>query len=73
MKYIVTMLQNDSVTAAFTYDKKKDALSKFHHEMEYAINADNDILCIVANSNGVILENKKYTAPPVATEGGEDE
>lgn len=70
MKYYVTIAQNDSTCACFAYDEKPAAMAKFHHEMEYACNAGITTLCMVANSNGALLANEKYTAP--APESGEE-
>lgn len=43
---------------------KHAALSKFHHEMEYAYNAGTTTtLCTVINANGVQIANEKFTAP----------
>lgn len=71
MKYIVTLVQGENTAAALIYESKQAALAKFHHEMEYAINAEITTLCTVMNSNGNILQNQKYTAP--APESGEEE
>lgn len=71
MKYIVTLVQNESTCTAYSYDTKDSALAKFHHEMEYAISSGITTLCTVMNSNGNILQNQKYTAP--APESGEEE
>lgn len=62
MKYIVVILQSNETTASFVYSEKSGAMAKFHHEMEYANNANITTLCMVVNSNGAILANEKYTA-----------
>lgn len=70
MRYAVTLIQNDTIAACMLYDEKKAALAKYHHEMEYACNADVTTLCMVATTNGAIIASEKYTAPPV--ESGEE-
>lgn len=64
MKYFVTIIQNEETCACFAYDSKSGALAKFHHEMEYAMNAGVTTLCCVMNANGVIVACEKHTAPP---------
>ena len=64
MKHIVTLVQGEHTAAAFIFENKQAALSKFHHEMEYAYNAGTTTtLCTVINANGVQIANEKFTAP----------
>ena len=64
MKHIVTLVQGENTAAAFIFESKQAALSKFHHEMEYAYNAGTTTtLCTVINANGVQISNEKFTAP----------
>lgn len=64
MKHIVTLVQGENAAAAFIFESKQAALSKFHHEMEYAYNAGTTTtLCTVINANGVQIANEKFTAP----------
>lgn len=74
MKHYLSVIKEDS-RALFEYEDKTAAMSAFHHEMEYAINAGITTLCVVLNANGNTVESEKYTAPPAPAEveGGEGE
>lgn len=74
MKYCVVIIQNESTTASYMFDKKSDAIARFHHEMEYANNANITTVCTVVNTDAVVIASEKHTAePPAAAEGGEGE
>ena len=73
MKYYVTLVQNDTTCAAFSYETKQAAMSKFHHEMEYAYNAGISVLCSVMSAFGAVAAVEKYTAPAPTPESGEEE
>ena len=75
MKHYLSVIKEDS-RAIFEYEDKTDAMSAFHHEMEYAYNAKITTLCLVINANGNVVETEKFTAPPTPEpeiEGGEGE
>ena len=74
MKHYVAIIKEDS-RAIFEYADRNGAMSAFHHEMEYAINAGITTLCVVLNANGNTVDSEKYTAPPAPAEveGGEGE
>ena len=74
MKHYLAIVKEDS-RALFEYADKNAAMASFHHEMEYAINANITTLCVVLNANGNTVESEKYTAPPAPEEvegGGEE-
>lgn len=73
MKHYTVIIKEDS-RAIFEYADKTAAMSSFHHEMEYAMNAGITTLCAVLNANGDTIAKEKYTAPPAPseTEGGEE-
>lgn len=73
MKHFVTIIQNDSTCACFSYDDKAGAMSKYHSEMAYAMNAGVTTLCTVMNASGGIIANEKYTAPAAEPQDGEAE
>ena len=78
MKYFVTVIQNDSTCACYAYEKKPDAMAKFHSEMAYRHETRTSTVCSVLNSNGDVVAKEKYTAPPAPpapaeVEGGEGE
>ena len=72
MKHFVSIIQNDETCACFAYPDKDAAVAKFHHEMEYAVNAGLTTLCMVVSANGAIVRNEKYTAPAPKPDGGEE-
>lgn len=75
MKHYLSVIKEDS-RALFEYADKNGAMSAFHHEMEYALNAGITTLCTVMNANGDTVAKEKYTAPPAPApeiEGGEGE
>lgn len=61
MKHYIAIIKDDS-RALFEYADKKAAMASFHHEMEYAINANITTACAVMNENCVIVVKEKYTA-----------
>lgn len=63
MKHYVAIIEDDS-RALFEYADRTAAMAKFHHEMEYAMNANITALCAVLNANGDTVVKEKYTAPP---------
>lgn len=75
MKYAVTLVQDETVCAAYLFDKKNDAMSRYHHELEYAYTAGIETMCCVVNTNGAMIASEKCTAPAPApepeAEGGE--
>lgn len=73
MKHYVSIIKEDS-RAIFEYADKTGAMAKYHHEMEYAMNAGITTLCTVMNANGDTVAKEKYTAPPAPeVEGGDGE
>ena len=72
MKHYLAIVKEDS-RALFEYADRNGAMSAFHHEMEYAINAGITTLCVVLNANGNTVESEKYTAPQPVVEDGEGE
>lgn len=72
MKHYTVIIKEDS-RAIFEYADKTAAMSSFHHEMEYAMNAGITTLCAVLNANGDTIAKEKYTAPAPVVEGGEGE
>ena len=63
MKHFVTLIQDNSTAACFSYDSKPEAMGKFHTEMAYAMSQGVTTLCAVMNENGAIIANEKHTAP----------
>lgn len=75
MRHYLAVIKEDS-RALYEYADKNAAMSQYHHEMEYALNAGITTLCVVLNANGNVVESEKYTAPPAPApevEGGEGE
>lgn len=70
MKHYLAVIKDDS-RALVEYADKNGAMSAYHHEMEYAINAGITTMCVVLNANGNIIEREKYTAPPAPVEAVE--
>ena len=74
MKYCVTIIQpDDNACSAYLYSKKSEAKARFHHEMEYANNANVTTVCFVTDSNGGYVCSDKYTAVPADAQDGENE
>lgn len=75
MKYAVTLVQNETVCAAYLFDTKPEAMARYHHELEYAYTACAETMCCVVNTNGAMLASEKCTAtapaPEPEAEGGE--
>jgi hypothetical protein len=67
MKHYVAIIKNDS-RALFEYPDRKTAIASFHHEMEYAINANITTVCVVLTENGDTVAKEKYTAPHAPVE-----
>lgn len=61
MKHYVAVIKDDS-RALFEYPDRKAAMAYFHHEMEYAINANTTTACVVLTENGDTVKKEKYTA-----------
>lgn len=67
MKHYVAIIKDDS-RAIFEYADRKTAMASYHHEMEYAMNADITTVCAVLDANGNTVAKEKYTAPPAPVE-----
>ena len=72
MKHYTAIIKEDS-RAIYEYADRTAAMAKFHHEMEYAMNAGITTLCAVLNANGDTIAKEKYTAPQPVVEDGEGE
>lgn len=70
MKHYVAIIKDDS-RALFEHPDRKAAIAAFHHDMEYAINANITTLCVVLNANGDTVTKEKFTAQPVLVESPE--
>ena len=72
MKHYTAIIKEDS-RAILEYADRTAAMAKYHHEMEYAMNAGITTLCVCMNANGDTVAKEKYTAPAPAVEDGEGE
>lgn len=73
MKHIVTIVQNDSITASYIFDTKEAAMSRFHTEMASGHASGTTTLCSVMSANGALVVVDKFTAQPASSEDGEGE
>lgn len=74
MKHYVSVIKEDS-RALYEFEDKPAAMSRFHQEMKYAIDAKSTTLCVVLDANGNTTAKEKFVAPPapVEVESGEGE
>lgn len=56
--YYLTIIRNDS-QAITRYDTANAAMAQFHHEMEYAYNADLETTCYVTDKYGRYIQQPK--------------
>ena len=60
MKYFVTVVQNGTTPATFSYDTLDEALAYYHQELAYRGEGRTATLCFIFDSVGSFYRNENW-------------
>ena len=63
--YFLTIIQNYSVPAIYSYQTKSEALTAFHNELAYRNEARTSTVCILYDRKGNEIERDYYDVEDV--------